>query len=184
MTKRPSGFPNNPPTDNHMSKTSFAKATGYTRDQVKHMHTKGRLVLEGKWVLVEESLKRISETETGRALTESVIPEYSDEAQLLDGEEHKASFGRMFLEARARKEQQLAIKTELENQARRGELIEMALVKTMMANRTRAFRDGLTTSSRRLAPIVAAVEDVREIEKELMAEFRYLLEEWAKEPLI
>lgn len=184
MTQRPSGFPNNPPSSNHTSKTGFAKATGYTRDQVKHMYKKERLVTEGPWVLIEESLKRIAETETKRAITEAVIPAFSDEAQLMDGEEHKANFGRMFLEARARKEQQLAIKSELENQARRGDLIEMALVKKMMGDRTRAFRDGLTTSPRRLAPIIAGQQDVREIEKELAAEFRYLLEQWAKEPLV
>lgn len=176
-------FPHNPPTDNHKSQTDFGKLTGYTRDQVKHMKRQNRLVMEGRWVLIAESLERISETESKRSITASAVPDWGDEDSE-DAQEGQTNFQRMFLEARARKEHALAIKAELENRAKRGELVSMAIVEKMMASRSRAFRDGLTSSAKRLAPVVAGMQDVRKIEAELDTEFRYLLEQWAKEPII
>tara|TARA_R110002073_G_scaffold60006_1_gene150843 strand:- start:657 stop:827 length:171 start_codon:yes stop_codon:yes gene_type:complete len=49
-----------------------------------------------------------------------------------------------------------------------------------MFERASQFRDGLMTCSRRIAPELAGMEDIKEIEVVLSREFRALLENFVK----
>lgn len=183
-----------PPTPDHYTQTAFGQKYGFTYAQIQRYRKDRRLVLEGRWVRGDASIKLVQETQNPKGVTEDIFNSPSpyvatppDDVFLPPDEDDTTQhpdYRLDFLIARARKEAALAEKAEIENRQRRGELVLKTNVVKMVAGRSRAFRDGLLLASQRVSPILATLTDVKEIQSHLDKEYRYLLQEWAKEPLI
>ena len=86
--------------------------------------------------------------------------------------------------ARALKEKSLALQAEAERQKFIGELVLKEHVEKIVFERSRSFRDGLLALSRRLAPELVGKDDISAIESKLNSEFRQILFDFAKLPVI
>lgn len=65
-----------------------------------------------------------------------------------------------------------------------GKLVEREYVEKILFERARQFRDQLTTLSRRLAPSITVIQNPREVEDILSQEFRDILENFSKLPIV
>ncbi len=90
----------------------------------------------------------------------------------------------LFKNARALKEKTLAMQAAAEHERFVGALVEKAVVEKIVFERGRQFRDGLLGLSRRLAPELIGETNISVIESLLTQEFRRLLEQFAKLPVI
>lgn len=66
----------------------------------------------------------------------------------------------------------------------KSEYVEKSQVEKLIFERGRQFRDGMMSLSRRLAPELAGLDGMKEIESVLDREFRLLLENFSKLPVI
>lgn len=90
----------------------------------------------------------------------------------------------LFKNARALKEKAFALQAAAEHEKFVGALVEKEVVEKIIFERGRQFRDGLLGLSRRLAPALAEETNISVIEGRLTQEFRQLLEQFAKLPII
>jgi len=90
----------------------------------------------------------------------------------------------LFKNSRALKEKSAALQAAAEHDKFIGELVDKSVVEKIIFERGRQFRDGLMSCSRRLAPEMAGLSGIREIESLLDKEFRTLLEHFARLPVI
>lgn len=90
----------------------------------------------------------------------------------------------LYRNARALKEKALALQAAAEHEKFMGELVLRNEVEKVVFERSRQFRDGLLTCSRRIAPDIADMSDVKQIEDIMYKEFRLLLEAFARLPVI
>lgn len=78
---------------------------------------------------------------------------------------------------RARKDKELADKTALENQVRRGELLEVSDVKQIWADHIASAKSGMRSLPSKLAPVVAAETDPNVVNEILLDGVDEALEE-------
>lgn len=90
----------------------------------------------------------------------------------------------LYKNSRALKEKSLALQAAAEHQKFIGELVLKADVERIIFERGRQFRDGLLSLSRRLAPELIGNNDISTVESQLNREFRQLLENFARLPVI
>lgn len=90
----------------------------------------------------------------------------------------------LFKNSRALREKSAALQAEAERQKFIGELVLREHVERIIFERGRQFRDGLLSLSRRLAPELAGKDDISAIESKLNGEFRQILVQFAKLPVI
>ncbi len=90
----------------------------------------------------------------------------------------------LFKNARALREKAAALQAAAEHEKFIGQLIEREQVDKVIFERARQFRDGLMTCKRRISPELAGVESSKDIENILDREFRILLENFAKLPVV
>ncbi len=90
----------------------------------------------------------------------------------------------LFKNSRALREKSVALQAEAERQKFIGELVLKADVEKIVFERSRQFRDGLLSLSRRLAPELVGRDDISSIENQLNQEFRQILVHFAKLPVI
>ncbi len=88
----------------------------------------------------------------------------------------------LFKNSRALKEKALALQAAAEHEVFIGSLMEKKAAEKIAFERGRQFRDGLMTLSRRLAPEIAAISSINEVEGILNREFRAILESFANLP--
>lgn len=86
----------------------------------------------------------------------------------------------LYKNARALRLKAEALQAAAEHEKFIGSLIEKKVVEKFIFESGRQFRDGLMTCSRRIAPEIASLEDIKEIEVVLSREFRALLENFVK----
>ena len=82
---------------------------------------------------------------------------------------------------RARKDKELADKTALENQVRRGELLEVSDVKQIWADHIASAKSGMRSLPSKLAPVVAAETDPNVVNEILLDGVDEALEELGTE---
>lgn len=90
----------------------------------------------------------------------------------------------LYKNARALKEKALALQAAAEYEKFISSLVEKAEVEKLIFDRGRQFRDGMMACSRRLAPDIFGETDISAIESRLNHEFRQLLEQFARLPVI
>ena len=90
----------------------------------------------------------------------------------------------LFRNARALREKAAALQQAAEHEKFVGTLVEKEAVEKIVFERSRQFRDGLLSLSRRLAPELVGRDDISSIENQLNQEFRQILVHFAKLPVI
>jgi len=165
------------------SQAEFARKYGYSKAAITQFKNAGRLVFVSPGVLdFEASRQRIIDTSD---------PNRADVARRHaalrnpEVEEDKATVSaNSFQNAKTVKEKYLALQAKLDYEVSSGLLVEREQVEKLIFERSRQFRDGLMSLSRRLAPVVIGCETITEAEKLLNTEFRSILESFSKLPLV
>lgn len=191
------------PSSNIVTQSEFSRVIGVTPQTVGEFKRDGRLVLEYSAgrdrVLVNESIEKLNKTmqmngvfrnrqiekdkieevkqfESFEELKENVFETQLD-LETTDADE-------LFKNAKALKEKSAALQAAAEHDKFIGELVEKSVVEKIIFERGRQFRDGMMSLSRRLAPELAGLDGMKEIESVLDREFRLLLENFSKLPVI
>lgn len=89
-----------------------------------------------------------------------------------------------YQEARTKREIAEAALAEVKLMERERELVKLELVNKLIFDRSRQFRDGLMGVARKAAPLVSTKTDIKEIEQILTQEFRHILQEFGRLPLV
>lgn len=89
-----------------------------------------------------------------------------------------------YQEARTKREITEAAIAELKLRELEKEVVRLDLVNKLIFDRSRQFRDGLMACARKAAPLVSGETDIKTIEKILADEFRHILAEFSKTPII
>lgn len=189
--------------NNLLTKSEYAKYKGVSKPMVSKWWKDGRLVMtpDEKFVLVNESDARIKLTASlngsfydqkakvereniNKIIEEKGLTELTAEVsyQQLDLETDDADV--LFKNARALREKSVALQAAAEHEKFIGELVPRYHVEKIVSERTRQFRDGLLTCSRRIAPEISGKEDVKQIEDILYKELRFQLNNFSKLPVV
>lgn len=189
--------------NNLLTKSEYAKYKGVSKPMVSKWWKDGRLVMtpDEKFVLVNESDARIKLTTSlngsfydqkakvereniNKIIEEKGLTELTAEVsyQQLDLETDDADV--LFKNARALREKSVALQAAAEHEKFIGELVPRYHVEKIVSERTRQFRDGLLTCSRRIAPEISGKEDVKQIEDILYKELRFQLNNFSKLPVV
>lgn len=165
------------------SQAEFARKYGYSKAAISQFKKAGRLVFVSPGVLdFEASRQRIIDT---------ADPNRADVARRHaalrnpEVEEDKATVSaNSFQNAKTVKEKYLALQAKLDYEVSSGLLVEWDKVEKVIADRGIQFKDGLLSMSRRIAPMIAGNNDVKEIEAIIMREVRITIEEFQKLPTL
>ena len=194
-------------TDNEITVSEFARRYGVKR-QTAHVYKKDqRLVMtaDGKRCKYIESLELLKKTahlngwaneqhaakereEINNRIADEVAAKTIEQLTVevkesqLDLETKNAK--ELFENARALREKETALLAQIEREKVEGGLVSKDLVSKIMFERARACRDALMTSARRTAPLIAGKDNIQEIESLLTQEYRDLLEQFARMPLL
>lgn len=90
----------------------------------------------------------------------------------------------LYRNARALREKAAALQSAAEHSKYIGDLVERDQVNKLVFDRARQFRGGLLASARRIAPQVAATQDIKLVELILNNEMRSILDQFSKMPVI
>lgn len=191
------------PVNNQLTKSEYALYKGVSKPMVSKWFKDGRLVMtpDDRFVLVSESDARIKLTASlnnsfydqkageerekiNKIIAEKGINELTAEVNKyqLDLDSDDADI--LFKNSRALKEKALALQAAAEYDKFLGDLVEKSHVEKIIFERARQFRDSLMTCKRRVAPELASIDSITNIESILDREFRLLLESFAKLPVI
>lgn len=189
--------------DNKLTRTEYAKYKGVSKQMVSKWIRDDRVLLttDEKFILVKESDERIKLTASlngsfydrkakeekeiiNKIIEEKGLTELSEEVnyQQLDLETDNADV--LFKNARALREKAVALQAAAEHEKFIGSLIERESVDKIIFERARQFRDGMMSCKRRIAPDLAGLSGVSEIDSVLDKEFRLLLESFSKLPVV
>lgn len=188
---------------NQLTKSQYAEYRGVSKPMVSKWYSDGRLVMtpDERFVLVKESDDRIKLTASlngsfydQKAKKEREEINKSIEEKGLSGLTEVVSYQQLdlqtedaevlFKNARALREKAAALQAAAEHEKFIGQLIEREQVDKVIFERARQFRDGLMTCKRRISPELAGIESSKDIENILDREFRILLENFAKLPVV
>lgn len=181
-------------TKAEMSFSEFAKHAGFKPSYVTQLKREGRLVLteNGKRVLVEESLQRILETRDparrdaverhaanrGTEIKNPTTPSTTEEEEE-DEETDDAPRGKRgtsaFQEARARRENFLALQAQRDYEVSMKQLLNAAEVEDAIASAVTTFRTAFENLPDRLAPTLVGLADEHVIRSMLADEFELAL---------
>jgi phage terminase Nu1 subunit (DNA packaging protein) len=121
-------------------------------------------------------LELVKPIEKGKWTFAQVIEAYVlYEKQHLTGNGEKEALDAAY--ERARKDKELADKTALENQVRRGELLEVSDVKQIWSDHIASAKSGMRSLPSKLAPVVAAETDPNVVNEILLDGVDEALEE-------
>lgn len=178
---------------NQLTRSDYAVYKGVGNSMVSNWIKDDRIVLspDGKFVMVEESDARIKETASLNgsfyervAGKERAEINAATEEQLILKANNKDNVDTLYKKSRALKEKATAEQKALEHEKYKNNLVSREYVEKILFERARHFRDQLTISARRMAPLVAGNVDITEVERLLNEEHRVLLDAFAKLPII
>ena len=189
--------------NNQLTRSEYALYKGVSKPMVSKWFKDNRLVMtpDERFVLVNESDARIKLTASlnnsfiekkageekervNKIIEEKGLTELTQEVNY-----HQLDLGSkdaqvLFNNARALKEKAAALQAAAEHEKFIGDLVEKSQVEKIIFERARQFRDGLMTCKRRISPELAGIESSKDIENILDREFRMLLENFAKLPVV
>lgn len=163
-------------------KSALAKKLGITRQTINTWIKRGDLVFD--------ETGKMSVDEFNRQLGHKLHPisKIRDEKYTpifdLAREEKSEDVELDFHAARTIREIAEAKTAEFKLNVLRGDYVEREVVEKIIFERARQFRDGVMACSRRIAPNVAGMESIQEIEALIQKELRVMLEQFAKLPVI
>lgn len=168
-------------TDIPLTKAGLAKALGIKRQTINTWIQRGDLVFDksGK-MSIDEFNKQLGDElhPKSKIKNEKYTPIFS--AATKDEEEvaldyHAARTIREIAEAKT---------AEFKLNILKNDYVEKSQVEKILFERARQFRDGMVTCSRRLSPELATETDIPKIESLLMNEFRAVLDQFSKLPVV
>jgi hypothetical protein len=188
----------------HMKITELARQLGISRELL-HRHIKRGCPTDS----VESALlwrsKNLDQTQTkqGRITGNSGGKKSKHDSQVNDTEVNSSDMAELlhkvtetqldletknadelFKNSRALREKAAALQAAAEHEKFIGSLVEKSAVEKIVFERGRQFRDGAMACSRRIAPDVIGKESIQEIEAIINKEMRYMLEQFARLPVI
>lgn len=182
------------PSSNAVTLTEFAQIIGVKRPTALEFKQNDRLVLQyhsgHDKVLVKESIDKLNATikTTGGVFRDRSKEKTYDE---LTGEVVKTQLDlettdslQLYSNARALREKAAALQADADYQKSIGKLVDREHVDRIIFERSRQFRDILMSCSRRVAPELATITDIKETEQLLEREFRSVLEQFSKLPVV
>lgn len=172
----------------HLSRSEFASAQGWSPSYVTKLGKQGRLVLDesGKLVDVAATLARLKRTEDpGKAGVKQHHAASRSEKHVrhdapADDVSPVAAADPRYWDNKARREGALAELAELELAKRRGELVDRARVESAAFAIGRMLRDAVLGLPTQLAPALASVTDSFEVEAQLRTALRRVFEDTAR----
>jgi transcriptional regulator with XRE-family HTH domain len=190
------------PVNNQLTRTEYAKYKGVSKQMVSKWIRDNRVVLtaDEKFILVNESDSRIKLTASlngsfydrkakeekeiiNKIIEDKGLTELSEEVNYQQLDLGSTDAQVLFNNARALKEKAAALQAAAEHEKFIGGLVEKSQIEKIIFERARQFRDGLMTCRRRVSPELAGA-DANDIESILDREFRSLLEEFSKLPVM
>lgn len=182
------------PSSNAVTLTEFAQIIGVKRPTALEFKQNDRLVLQyhsgHDKVLVKESIDKLNATikTTGGVFRDRSKEKTYDE---LTGEVVKTQLDlettdslQLYSNARALREKAAALQADADYQKSIGKLVDRDHVDRIIFERSRQFRDILMSCSRRVAPELATITDIKQTEQLLEREFRSVLEQFSKLPVV
>lgn len=137
-----------------ISQREYARRRGVALYAVQRAISEGRIALvKGK---IDPKKADVQWTENTRARADAPIPSSDDPK--------KPKKSADYFEARARREEAEADKSEFESALLAERLIELDRAEAAVFSTFRVFRDRLLATPRRLAPTLAGMTDIREIQ--------------------
>lgn len=174
--------------DQAMTQTEFARHNRWRPSYVTQLKREGRLVLNGRRVLLKASLARIAETadpskagvvDRHEAKRTALV---SASAQTVEAESGEAandpvsSSGVRYSDARAQKEHYLALAAKRDYEERLGQLLRADDVLAAVRNAATILRGGMESLADTLAPQLAVVSDEARVRAILAENIEQLLE--------
>lgn len=182
------------PSSNAVTQKEFGKIIGVSQPTVAEFKDDDRLVLQyhsgHDKILVKESIEKLNATikVTGGVFRDRTKEKTYDE---LTGEVVKTQLDldttnslELYSNARALREKAAALQADADYQKSIGKLVEREHVDKIIFERSRQFRDILMACSRRLAPELATITDIKQIEQLLEREHRNVLDQFSKLPVV
>lgn len=168
-------------TDIPLTKAALARELGVKRQTINTWIKRGDLVFDqsGK-MSVDEFNKQLGNKlhPVSKIRNEKYSPIFNKAEK--DTEEADLDFHA----ARTIREIAEAKTAEFRLHILKNDYVEKEQVNKVIFERARQFRDMFLVCSRRIAPTIAGNSDIKEIEKILNAEFKQLLEQFAKLPVV
>lgn len=191
------------PVNNELTKSEYAIYKGVSKPMVSKWYKDGRLVMtpDDRFVLVSESDARIKLTANlnnsfydqkageERQKINKIIDEKGFYGLTEEVNGHQLDLDTkdvddLFKNARAMKEKSLALLADVEHKKAIGDLVEREVVEKIIFERARQFRDGVTSTSKRLAPLIVGKDSLKEIESMIDKELQYMLDQFSKLPVV
>lgn len=169
------------------SQAQFAQQYGYSRAAVTQFKQANRLVFKSDGVLdFAASKQKIHDTSdpARKASTDRHKMEREKRGMVEPEKQESHDTGNAFHNAKTVKEKYLALQAKLDYEVSSGQLIEKSVVEKILFERARQFRDGVTATSKRIAPFVVGKESLKEIESLIDTELTYMLDQFSKLPVI
>ncbi|MGZ4954129.1 MAG: hypothetical protein ACXV8Q_03365 [Methylobacter sp.] len=171
-----------------MSQSEFATHTGNTRSYITQLKNAGRLVMEGKKVNVEASIKRIAETQDPGKVGVAARHEkdrQQKQASVIDPEEQEEkeeleerNVG--YQQARAMRENYNALQAKIAYEKEIGLLLVASEAKMAVASGDAVIRNRLESLPDMLAPQLAAESDEQKIRAMLMDHIESMLSDLSR----
>ena len=182
------------PSSNAVSQREFGKVIGVTQPAIAQFKDDDRLVMEYRSghdkILVKESIDKLNATiklngGTFRDRTkEKTYDELTGEVVKTQLDLETTNSLELYNNARALREKAAALQADADYQKSIGKLVDREHVDKIIFERSRQFRDILMACSRRLAPELATITDIKQIEQLLEKEHRNVLDQFSKLPVV
>lgn len=176
-----------------MTKTELAKLLGVSRAIVHRLEKRG-MPVDNLQAAISWRSKNLDITQTkqgridgntgGRKSNPHKAKEGQQNSMTNQLSLNSQDAEEVYRNARALKEKFLALQADVDYRQAIGDLVEKTVVEKIIFERARQFRDGVTASSKRLAPLLVGKESLKEIEIEIDKELRYMLDQFSKLPVI
>lgn len=182
------------PSANAVSQREFGKIIGVSQPAIAQFKDDDRLVMEYRSghdkILVKESIDKLNATIKLNGGTfrdrskEKTYDELTGEVCATQLDLETTNSLELYNNARALREKAAALQADADYQKSIGKLVEREHVDKIIFERSRQFRDILMASSRRLAPELATITDIKQIEQLLEKEHRSVLDQFSKLPVV
>lgn len=161
---------------NLVSQAEFSRLAGYARSYVTQLKQAGRLVMEGKKVMVTESLARIEATkDPNRDDVRARHAQAKTEPPPAPPEEPSSTGN--YQEARATKEKYLALQAKADYELSIHKLVEAVDVRMAGADIGTALRSAMENLPDQLAPELSVCDDTVKIHALLVEQIERVLHE-------
>lgn len=176
------------PSSNAVNQAEFSRIIGVKPSTVWEFKRDDKLVIEYTGghdrVLVKESIEKLNAEMSmhKKFAADSGETEIEDDVSQLSLDSKNAQ--ELYNNAKALKEKALALQADVDYKKAIGDLVERDVVEKIIFERARQFRDGVSATSKRLAPLIVGKDSLKEVEILINDELRYMLDQFSKLPVV